>query len=53
MFRALDVHVGASLLAAREHRQLGGVRGELEVELLDRSITVAGLPDLKRVPDGR
>src|SRR5207245_2513648 len=32
--RALDVHVGAALFAAGEHRRLRGVPAQLEAELL-------------------
>ena len=55
---ALDVDVGAALLAALDHRRLVEKCGELERELLDRRRAAAVLGDLERVeaadddPDG-
>src|SRR3954447_6324112 len=45
----LDVHVGATLLAALEHLRLLGVLGELDVDVLDLRRAAAGLDDLERV----
>src|SRR3954462_8018226 len=45
----LDVHVGAALLAALDHRRLGRPRRQLHVDVLDLSRAVARLADLERV----
>src|SRR5829696_5963911 len=45
----LDVHVGAALLAALDHRRLEGVRGELDLHVLDRCLAGAVLGGLERV----
>src|SRR4051812_8949864 len=45
----LDVHVGAALLAAGDHRRLRRPRGELDVDVLDARAAVAGLARLERV----
>src|SRR3954452_4950111 len=46
---ALDVDVGAALLAARDHRGLLRVRAELDVDRLDGGRAAARLLDLERV----
>src|SRR4051812_6936206 len=45
----LDVHVGAALLAALDHRGLEAVGRELDVHVLDRRGARAGLGDLEGV----
>ena len=45
----LDVHVGAALLAALDHRGLEAVRGEVDLHVLDRGRAGAVLGGLERV----
>src|SRR4051794_31121516 len=46
---ALDVHVGAALLAALDHRALGRELGELDVDVDDLGVARAGLGRLEGV----
>src|SRR4051794_11283548 len=50
--RALDVDVGAALLAARDDVGLLGLRRQLGRDRLDRGVAAAGLLDLERVEAG-
>src|SRR5215216_1584457 len=45
----LDVHVGAALLAALDHRRLEAVLREVDLHVLDRGGAGAGLAGLERV----
>src|SRR5919206_2171727 len=47
--RVLDVHVRTALLAALHHLGLQRVRGELDLDVLDRRGAGSGLADLERV----